>query len=87
MGNNSKCHKSWKSDSIWSGEKKEITIDGYGTLTVRVANNTTPNECTAEGFSQTACGFVIEFEDVITTYNMNSSDTNVGGWKDSEMRS
>ena len=76
--------KAGKATAYEVGDKKEITIDGYGTLTVRVANNTTPNECTAEGFSQTACGFVVEFEDVITTYNMN---TNVGGWKDSEMRS
>ena len=54
-----------------------------GTHTVRVSNTST---CTNGETSQTACGFVVEFADIITTHNMNSSETNVGGWPASEMR-
>ena len=74
------------------GDTKEITLtsddaDIAGTYTVRIANTSTPRECNREGFSQTACGFVIEFEDIISTRVMNSTDTSVGGWEASEMRS
>jgi len=74
------------------GDEKEITLtstdeDIAGTYTVRIANISTPEECNTTGFSQTACGFVIEFADIINTHVMNSTDTNIGGWKDSEMRS
>ena len=31
----------------------------------------TPDECNQNGFSQSACGFVVEFTDIITTHNMN----------------
>ena len=47
--------------------------DSNGKYTIRIANTSTPSECSNEGFSQTACGFVIEFEDIITTHNMNPS--------------
>ena len=57
-----------------------------GTHTLRIANKSTPEECGAEGFSQTACGFVLEFADIITTHVINSTNTNVGGWPASEMR-
>ena len=57
----------------------------YGTHTLRIANTTTPSECSTTGFSQTACGFVLEFEDIITTKAMNSTNTNVGGWPASSM--
>ena len=69
------------------GDEKEVTLTGdyAGTYTVRIANNSTPAECSTEGFSQTACGFVVEFVDIITTHGMNSSDTNLGGWPASEM--
>ena len=53
---------------------------GVGTQTV---------SCTAtEGFSQTACGFVVEFVDPIVARSMNGDGftrTNVGGWPASEM--
>ena len=67
------------------GDTKKITLDGYGTHTLRIANTSTPSECSTEGFSQTACGFVIEFADIITTHNMNDTDTNVGGWPASNL--
>ena len=66
------------------GDEKEVSIGGIN-YTVRVANNTTPSECSNEGFSQTACGFVVEFVDVIEQRQMNSSYTNVGGWPAMEL--
>ena len=68
------------------GDTKEVEVSGYGTFTVRIANMSTPSECNIEGFSGTACGFVVEFVDIITNHAVNSTLTNVGGWRDSEMR-
>ena len=69
----------------------EMDINADGTAeeyTIRVAN-TTP----CEGLSITtksACGFVLEFADIITTHAMNGTDTasstNAGGWPASAMR-
>ena len=67
------------------GSEKEVEIGGKN-YTVRVANNTTPEECSRVDFSQTACGFVVEFVDIVEERAMNSSSTNVGGWEASEMR-
>ena len=53
-----------------------------GTHTVRIANK---SECTTET-SETACGFVVEFADIITKQQFNSTNTNVGGWRDSKIR-
>ena len=77
--------KSGQSKAYPVGSEKEVEIAGQN-YTVRVANNTTPDECTRTDFSQTACGFVVEFADVVERRQMNSSQTNVGGWKDSAMR-
>ena len=58
-------------------------------LTVRIANK---SECTNGETSETACGFVVEFVDIIANHNYNISDatnkygTNVGGWRDSKLR-
>ena len=69
------------------GDTKSIDMGDYGEHTVRIANTSTPSECSTEGFSQTACGFVLEFADIITTHAMNDNDdTNVGGWPASSMR-
>ena len=71
------------------GSTKKVNLGTYGTHTLRVANTSTPSECSTTGFSQTACGFVLEFADIITTHAMNgtsSSDaTNKGGWPASGM--
>ena len=69
------------------GSTKEVNLGTtYGTHTLRVANTSTPSECSTTGFSQTACGFVLEFADIITTHNMNDTETNVGGWPATSMR-
>ena len=65
------------------GDTKEVNLGDLGTHTVRIANM---SECTNGETSETACGFVVEFTDIITKQKFNSTDTNVGGWKDSEMR-
>ncbi len=67
------------------GTKKDVEIDGK-IYKVRVANNTTPEECNNKDFSQTACGFVVEFAEIILSKQMNSSRTNVGGWPASNLR-
>ena len=68
------------------GDTKTIDMGSYGTHTLRIANTSTTSECSTSGFSQTVCGFVLEFTDIITTRIMNSSSTNVGGWPASSMR-
>ena len=68
------------------GDEKEIDMGTYGTHTLRIANTSTPSECSGTGFSQTACGFVLEFADLITTHPMNDSATNNGGWPATTMR-
>ena len=45
----------------------------------------TPNECNDSNFSQSACGFVVEFTDIITNHKMKTSNTNIGGWPRSAM--
>ena len=67
------------------GDTKQVLI-GNKPYTVRIANKATPDECSGDDFSQTACGFVVEFVDIVEERQMNSTDTNVGGWKDSAMR-
>ena len=78
------------------GDTKTIDMGTYGTHTLRIANTSTPSECSTAGFSQTACGFVIEFADIITMHNMNPSGEyngteyeyghNIGGWPNTSMR-
>ena len=78
------------------GDTKEIDMGTYGTHTLRIANTSTPSECSTSGFSQTACGFVLEFVDIVTTHNMNPAGTyngtlydygwNIKGWPASSMR-
>ena len=69
------------------GSTKEVNLGTtYGTHTLRVANTSTPSECSTTGFSQTACGFVLEFADIITTHKMNDTNINKGGWPVTSMR-
>ena len=69
------------------GNTKEVNLGTtYGTHTLRIANTSTPSECGTEGFSQTACGFVLEFVDTTVERAMNDTATNVGGWPASSMR-
>ena len=82
-----------------AGTTREIPLDldNNGTnetkCDLRIANISTPAECSTTGFSQTACGLVLECANVITTHQMNpytdgttNGDGNKGGWPASEMR-
>ena len=64
------------------GDTKEVDLGSFGTHTVRISNM---SACTTET-SETACGFVVEFADIISMQKFNNSETNVGGWKDSKLR-
>ena len=64
------------------GDTKEVDLGELGKHTVRISNM---SACESET-SETACGFVVEFADIITNQKFNSTATNVGGWRDSEMR-
>ena len=92
-----KCNVKNNPQAYPVGATKEIEMDidndsTNETYTLRVANNTTPSECSTEGFSQTACGFVVEFAEIVTNHRMNPSgyDANgkgsKGGWEHSDMR-
>ncbi len=81
-------------DNYNVGDTKTVDMGTLGTHAIRIANKSTPAECSTTGFSQTACGFVLEFADIITTHRMNpytsgattSGNGNIGGWPASEMR-
>ena len=64
------------------GDTKEVDLGELGKHTVRISNM---SACESET-SETACGFVVEFADIITKQKFNSTNTNVGGWRDSELR-
>jgi hypothetical protein len=78
--------KSGNTSAYNVGDTKTVSLGSLGTHTLRIANKSTPAECNQEGFSQTACGFVLEFADIITTHNMNNSNTCTGGWPATSMR-
>ena len=66
------------------GDTKTVDMGDLGTHTVRVANT---SSCTNGETSETACGFVVEFADIISTQKMNSIyNTNEGQWPASTMR-
>ena len=77
--------RSGNTDRYVVGDTRTIDMGTYGKHTLRLANTSTPTECSTSGFSQSACGFVIEFADIVTDYAMNDTDTNVGGWPVSSM--
>ena len=70
------------------GNTKTVDMGSLGVHTVRVANTTKCSEVIVE--SKTACGFVLEFADVITNHAMNGTDRvsaeNSGGWPATDMR-
>ena len=73
-----------KTEKYNVGDLRTITLGDYGDIKLRIANKSTPNECSTEGFSQTACGFVLEFQYPIMETNM--VQTLESGWPSSTMR-
>ena len=82
--NNIECDTSVYSDldKTDADKQKTITIDGNN-YTVRIANDSN-YDCTLE--SKTACGFVVEFVDIVEKRGMNSTAINKGGWPATAMR-
>ena len=89
--------KAGKTEKYKVGNTKEVDLGTYGKHMVRIANMSTPDECNQEGFSQSACGFVVEFTDIITRHVMNPSGEdyngetykwgwNKDGWPKSQMK-
>ncbi|MBP3920273.1 MAG: hypothetical protein J6D28_01780, partial [Bacilli bacterium] len=93
-------------EAMENGTTKEVYMgETFGTHYIRIANlsNSVENGCKTEvdgveqhtsGFSETACGLVLEFADIITKHQMNpynnngntNGDGSKGGWQYSEMR-
>lgn len=67
-------------DKYRIGDTKEIDLGDLGIHNIRIANKSTPSECSNENFSQTACGFVLEFENSIVKRSMKSTNQDRGGW-------
>ena len=79
-------------------KKINIDIDEDGNdeeYVIRLVNKSTPKECSKADFSQTACGYVFEFVDVVERHIMNddadnldyqNGRNNVGSWKYSNLR-
>ena len=66
------------------GDTKEVDLGELGKHTVRIANM---SECTNGETSETACGFVVEFVDMIATLeNYADQGANRGGWISSQIR-
>ena len=63
------------------GDTKSVTINGNNYM-VRIANKTIGEHCGDNDteYSQTACGFVVEFADIITKMKMRDTNTNVSGY-------
>ncbi|MBR7042318.1 MAG: BspA family leucine-rich repeat surface protein, partial [Bacilli bacterium] len=78
--------ESGNTDNYHVGDTKEVDLGSLGTHTLRIANMSTPDACSGSTYSQTACGFVLEFADLLGTRAMHSSATNVGGWPGTTMR-
>ena len=79
----SKNIKSGKTHKYNVGDTKEIDLGDLGTHTVRIANM---SECTNGETSESACGFVVEFTDIINQQTHYDTQTNAGGWRDSKIR-
>jgi len=66
------------------GDTKMIDLGNFGKHMLRIANMSTPAECSDSNFSQTACGFVLEFVDIINLEDLRASmlplNTASGGW-------
>ena len=61
------------------GDTKTVTVNGNNYM-VRIANKSINENCSDTNYSETACGFVVEFADIITTMKMRDTSTNVGGY-------
>ena len=75
------------SSDVYNVGDTKIVLIGNKPYTVRIANKSTSEECNQEDFSQTACGFVVEFVDILEKRKLTSKGTTVGGWPAMELHS
>ena len=68
------------------GDTKTVNLGTYGTHTLRVANISKSDSCGNSGYSESGCGFVIEFADIITNRVINSTSTTRGSWSATTIR-
>ena len=76
-------------DKYHVGDEKIINVGKFGDQIVRISNMSIPTECYRNDFSQTACGFVIEFVSSIRSdpfISRGYEHSNVGGWESSYAR-
>ena len=66
-------------DQYKLGDIKNIRI-GDKEYKLRLVNKTKTSNCDDSNYSQTACGFVVEFVDIVTYMKMNDNSSNVGGY-------
>ena len=65
------------------GDTKNVNMGSFGTHKIRISNLT---QCDGSLESETACGVVLEFADVITNKQMHSVDRNINGWPGTDLR-
>ena len=68
------------------GDTREVDLGSFGVHTIRIVNKSTPDDCKFTGFSQTGCGFVLEFVDIVTLRPVSTS-SNIDGWGVNGVRS
>lgn len=61
------------------GDTRIISINNKK-YTLRLVNKSSHDWCDNEAYSQTACGFVVEFAEVVEKRKINPTRTNAGGW-------
>ena len=80
-----KAAKNNNTSNYHVGDTKSIDLGSFGVHPVRIANMSTPNECKQEGYGGTACGFVIEFVDLIINKPFDPDHSNVGGYPEADL--
>ena len=68
------------------GDTKTVNLGTYGTHTLRIANISKSDSCGNSGYSESGCGFVIEFADIITNRVINSTSSTRGSWSATTIR-
>ena len=82
--------KSGNTSAYRIGDEREIDMGSFGKHKVRLANKSTVSYCKNENYSNSYCGFVIEFTDIVTKHvfydRINSLKAYEEGWSVSSMR-
>ena len=68
------------------GDTKQINLGEYGVHEIRIANKSEPSSCNSNSYSETSCGFVVEFTDIIIKHKFNNSYDYSQGYEGSEAR-